>query len=239
MNNNIDDLKKVKNDSASLNDYEIEVSEKKGFFVSLVDRIKGGNSTKLLESGNKDTFQKTNRSISSMWTIGSLRRALMEKLETFNRSIFGAQENVDQSNITTHVIGRDDLKKDDLSQEATKTPFEPVIPVAKSVAARSNRIIPQPVKTGIINNSKSAEDVKEEVAETQGLTLEEVEISEEFTEEYEDDLNINNLTAGDIINNTSRNAIQFSSIEVAEINVQKDKPKEQKQERNDDDDRDL
>lgn len=239
MNNNIDDLKKAENDSASLKDYEIEVetSERKGFFASIVDKIKGGNSTKLLESGNKDTFQKTNRSISSMWTIGSLRRALMEKLETFNRSIFGAQEVVNQSNITTHVIGRDDLKKDDLSQETTKTSFEPVIPVAKSAAARTNRIIPQPVKTGIINNSKSAKDVKEEIAETQGLTIEEVEISDEFAEEYEDNLNIDNLTAGDVINNTSRNAIQMSSIEVGEINVEKDKPKEQ--ERNDDDDRDL
>lgn len=239
MNNNIDDFKEVENDSTSLQDYEIEIESpvRKGFFANIIDKIKGNNSTKLLESGNKDTFQKTNRSISSMWTIGSLRRVLMEKLETFNRTIFGTQEVVDQSNITTHIIGRDEVKKEDLSQDATKTPFEPVIPVAKSVASRANRIIPQPVKTGIINNSKSAKDVKKEIAETQGLKLEEVEVSDEFVQEREDDLNIDNLTAGDIINSTSRNAIQISSIEIGEIKIDKDKPKEQ--ERNNDDDRDL
>lgn len=239
MNNNINDYKEVENDSTSLNDYEMEVEtpEKKGFFANIIDKIKRNNSTKLLESGNKDTFQKTNRSISSMWTIGSLRRIVMERLESFNRALFGSQENIDQSNITTHVIGRDEVKKDDLSQEAIKTTFEPVIPIAKSVAARTTKIVPEPVKTGIINNEKSSKDVKEEIAENQGIQVEEVEVSDEFIQINEkEQLNIDNLTAGDIINRASRNInLIVSSIEIGEIKIGQDKPKE----RNDNDDRDL
>lgn len=236
--NNIDNIKDVENDSASSKDYEIEIPEKKGFIANIIDKIKSNNSTKLLDSGNKDTFQRTNRSISSMWTIASLRRVVMEKLEILNKSLFGTPEVVDQSNITTHIIGRDEAPKDDLSQTAEKSEFEPVIPVSKSAVARANRIIPQPVKTGLINNAKSAKDVKEEIAQTQGIEVEEVEVSEDFMEEYENDIpNIENLTVGDVINNSSKNINRVSSIEVGEINVSEKNSKEV--ERNDDDDRDL
>lgn len=241
MSNEIENEKNLRNDSAPLNDYEIEVEEpeRKGFFAKIIDRIKSGNNTKLLDSGNKDTFQRTNRSISSMWTVASLRRVLMEKLETLNKSLFRSPEVIDQSNITTHVIGKDEQKKDDLSQTAEKSDFEPVIPISKSAAVRANRIIPQPVKTSIINNAKTAKDVKEEIAETQGIKAEEVEVSDEFALEYENDsLGIEDLTAGDVINNSSKNINKTtSSIDVGEINISGQEPKEV--ERNDDDDRDL
>ena len=235
---NLDNKNEVENDSASLKDYEVEVPEKKGFIANIIDKIKGNNSTKLLESGNKDTFQRTNRSISSMWTVASLRRVLMEKLETLNKSLFRTPEAVDQSNITTHVIGRDELKKDDLEQTAEKSEVDRVIPVSKSAAARANRIIPQPVKTGIINNSKTAEDVKEEIAASQGIKAEEVEINEDFMEEYEtDSKSIDELTVGDVIKNNSQTMKQVSSIEVGDIEVGGKNSKEI--ERNDDDDREL
>lgn len=239
MNNEIEDEKNLRNDSAPLNDYEIEVEEpeRKGFFARIIDRIKSGNNTKLLDSGNKDTFQRTNRSISSMWTVASLRRVLMEKLETLNKSLFRSTEVVDQSNITTHVIGRDEQKKDDLSQTAERTDFKPVIPISRSAAVKSTRIIPQPVKTSIINNAKTAKDVREEITKPKGIKTEVVEISDEFDLEN-DSLGIGDLTAGDIINNSSKNVDQpASTIDVGEINVGTQKPKEV--ERNDDDDRDL
>lgn len=240
MSNEIDDEKNMRNDSAPLNDYEIEVEEpeRKGFFAKIIDRIKGGNNTKLLDSGNKDTFQRTNRSISSMWTVASLRRVLMEKLETLNRSLFRSPEVVDQSNITTHVIGRDEKKKDDLSQTAEKSDFEPVIPISRSATVKSTRIIPQPVKTSIINNAKTAKDVREETTKPKGIKTEVVEVSDDFELERNDSLGIGELTAGDIINNSSKNVEKpTSTIDVGEINVNTQKPKEA--ERNDDDDRDL
>lgn len=238
MNNEIENEKKLRNDSAPLNDYEIEVEEpeRKGFFAKIIDRIKSGNNTKLLDSGNKDTFQRTNRSISSMWTVASLRRVLMEKLETLNRSLFRSPEVVDQSNITTHVIGRAEQKKDDLSQTAEKSDFEPVIPISRSAAVKSTRIIPQPVKTSIINNAKTAKDVKEDTTKPKGIKTEEVEVSDDFELES-DSFGIGELTAGDVINNSPKKTDQpTSSIDVGEINVSTQKPKEV--ERNDDD-RDL
>lgn len=178
MSNEIDDAKKINNNSASLKDYEIEVEEpgKKGLFARIIDRIKSANDTKLLDSGNKDTFQKTSRSISSMWTMASLRRTIMEKLDTLNKALFSTPQKVDQSNITKHVIGRDDVKKDDFVQVSEKiSTFEPIIPLAKSAQLRSERIIPKPVN--IIGNSKSAKDIELE-NESQGLKVESMEVEE-------------------------------------------------------------
>ena len=60
MSNEIDDKKVIENESAKLEDYEIEVDmpEKRGFFAKIMDKIKGNSDTKLLDSGNKETFQK-------------------------------------------------------------------------------------------------------------------------------------------------------------------------------------
>ena len=219
MSNEIKDSKKIENESAVLEDYEVEVAEKRGFFAGIIDKIKGKNSTKLLTSGNKDNFQKTNRSISSMWAVGSIRRGLMQGLENLNRTLFGQAEKVDQSNITTEVVGKTPQNREDLSQNAEKTDsFEPVIPISKSAQLRSERIIPQPVKTGIINNAKSAK----EVVENHGLKAEEVTVSEEFVEEFEEKDNIiNELTAGDIINSNITKNIQNKQpvISVEEIKV--------------------
>ena len=223
MSNEIKDSKKIENESAVLEDYEVEVAEKRGFFAGIIDKIKGKNSTKLLTSGNKDNFQKTNRSISSMWAVGSIRRGLMQGLENLNRTLFGQAEKVDQSNITTEVVGKTPQNREDLSQNAEKTDsFEPVIPISKSAQLRSERIIPQPVKTGIINNAKSAKDVQEEVVENHGLKAEEVTVSEEYVEEFEEKDNIiNELTAGDIINSNITKNIQNKQpvISVEEIKV--------------------
>lgn len=181
MSNEIDSKKELRNDSAQLEDYEIDVEEpeKKGFFSRIIDRIKSANNTKLLDSGNKDTFQRTNRSISSMWTMAALRRNIMEGLEKVTRTLFGSsQATIDQSNITKHVVGRDDIKKDDFVQTSEKvSTFEPIIPVAKSAQLRRERIIPKPVN--IIGNSKSAKDVKEE-KEATGIKLESIEVEEEL-----------------------------------------------------------
>ncbi len=239
MDNKEDEKIVDNNESASLKDYEIEVDAPKGgFFSRIMDKLKGKEETKALGDGTKDTFQRTNRSIASMWTVAGIRRAVMEKLDKLNKSLFRTPEVVDQSNITTHIIGRDEIKKDDLSQENEKTTVDRIIPIAKSAVAKSNRIIPQPVKTGIINNAKSTKDVKEEIAQTQGIKVEDVEINEGFIGEYEkDNQNISDLTAGDIINSTSKNINQSSSIEVGKINVGGKTPKEA--ERNDNDERDI
>ncbi len=204
MSNEVDDKKIIENDSAQLNDYEIEVDmpERKGFFAKIIDKIKGNNDTKLLESGNKETFQKTNRSISSMWTVASLRRTVMEKLETLNRSLFRTPERVDQSNITTHVVGRDDINKDSFTQETEKeSTFEPIIPISKSPAQvmKKEPIIPK----AIVGNVRTAESIKAEKEEQKNLEVETLDIEEEAIDKnidskIEEKAPISSIEAGDI-----------------------------------------
>lgn len=204
MSNEVDDKKIIENDSAQLNDYEIEVDmpERKGFFAKIIDKIKGNNDTKLLESGNKETFQKTNRSISSMWTVASLRRTVMEKLETLNRSLFRTPERVDQSNITTHVVGRDDINKDSFTQETEKeSTFEPIIPISKSPAQvmKKEPIIPK----AIVGNVRTAESIKAEKEEQKNLEVETLDIEEDAIDKnidskIEEKAPISSIEAGDI-----------------------------------------
>lgn len=204
MSNEVDDKKIIENDSAQLNDYEIEVDmpERKGFFAKIIDKIKGNNDTKLLESGNKETFQKTNRSISSMWTVASLRRTVMEKLETLNRSLFRTPERVDQSNITTHVVGRDDINKDSFTQETEKeSKFEPIIPISKSPAQvmKKEPIIPK----AIVGNVRTAESIKAEKEEQKNLEVETLDIEEDAIDKnidskIEEKAPISSIEAGDI-----------------------------------------
>jgi hypothetical protein len=204
VSNEVDDKKIIENDSAQLNDYEIEVDmpERKGFFAKIIDKIKGNNDTKLLESGNKETFQKTNRSISSMWTVASLRRTVMEKLETLNRSLFRTPERVDQSNITTHVVGRDDINKDSFTQETEKeSTFEPIIPISKSPAQvmKKEPIIPK----AIVGNVRTAESIKAEKEEQKNLEVETLDIEEEAIDKnidskIEEKAPISSIEAGDI-----------------------------------------
>lgn len=204
MSNEVDDKKIIENDSAQLNDYEIEVDmpERKGFFSKIIDKIKGNSDTKLLESGNKETFQKTNRSISSMWTVASLRRTVMEKLETLNRSLFRTSERVDQSNITTHVVGRDDINKDSFTQETEKeSTFEPIIPISKSPAQvmKKEPIIPK----AIVGNVRTAESIKAEKEEQKNLEVETLDIEEEAIDKnidskIEEKAPISSIEAGDI-----------------------------------------
>ena len=204
MSNEVDDKKIIENDSAQLNDYEIEVDmpERKGFFAKIIDKIKGNNDTKLLESGNKETFQKTNRSISSMWTVASLRRTVMEKLETLNRSLFRTPERVDQSNITTHVVGRDDINKDSFTQETEKeSKFEPIIPISKSPAQvmKKEPIIPK----AIVGNVRTAESIKAEKEEQKHLEVETLDIEEDAIDKnidskIEEKAPISSIEAGDI-----------------------------------------
>lgn len=204
MSNEVNDKKIIENDSAQLNDYEIEVDmpERKGFFAKIMDKIKGNNDTKLLDSGNKETFQKTNRSISSMWTVASLRRTVMEKLETLNKTLFRTPERVDQSNITTHIIGKDDINKDSFTQETEKeSTFEPIIPVSKSPAQAMNKepIIPK----AIVGNVRTAETIKAENEqkkdlEVETLDIEEVAIDKNIDSKLEEKAPTSQIEAGDI-----------------------------------------
>lgn len=215
MNNDIENETK----DNSLNDYEIEVDmpEKKGFFANIIDKLKGNNSTKLLDSGEKETFQKTSRSISSMWAMGSLRSTISKTFDNISKALFKSSEKVEQNNITTEIIGQSAKKKDDLEQTAEKMAtidpvITPIIPKSKSplqAQAMSNeKIIPK----GIINNAKSAKDVREDNTSKQSLKVEKVAVSEDFVEEFEtNQKDLEELTAGDVINKRT--------IEVGDINI--------------------
>ena len=121
-----------KENTPSLNndEYKIEISESKGFFASLIDRFKRNSSQKLLNSGNSQKTHTTNRSISSMWEMGSFRASFFRALESVRASIFKSKTPEVKNGFATEIIGENANSKDlDISEQATqfKDPEKKVI----------------------------------------------------------------------------------------------------------------
>lgn len=217
MSNEIDSKKSSHSKSAPSEDYIIEVEEpeKKGFFAKILDRIRRGNDTKMLTSGEIRTFETTDRSIESMWNRASLRQKLMEKIESLNNAIFRSERNEQVNTMDRVVIGKDTVGKDDKTVEdltQSVQAVERVIPQSQNPAQQANKGIIVPVSKGIINNSKSAKDVREE-EEPNGLKLEEIEVEEnEIDKDVDSKINESERQAQESPKET------ISSIEAGEIN---------------------
>lgn len=72
------------NPSSNIQDYEVEITEKKGVFSKLFEKLKQNKNQKLLDSGNN--AKTTNRSISSLWEIGNIRTSLFSSFDNVRKA---------------------------------------------------------------------------------------------------------------------------------------------------------
>ena len=160
----------AKNPSLDLKDYEQDVPDRKNFFSSLLNKFKTNKSQKLLTTGEDTKTHTTNRSISSLWGIGNLRASLFTSLDNVRKSIskkFSSKE--PRNTLSVEIIGENTIEpveksvNNDTVQEVKKPP-----------------IIPNTKSKNIINNSKSAQDVRIELASINASAVEEK--SEEFAD---------------------------------------------------------
>ena len=77
----------IEEPSTNLQDYEIEISDKKSFLSNILNKFKNNRNQKLLNSSNPQKPQATSRSISSLWEIGKLRASLFETFDNIRKSI--------------------------------------------------------------------------------------------------------------------------------------------------------
>ena len=155
------DVNEVNTNQNGLKDYEIEVADKKGFFSSFFSKLfKTNNNQKLLNTADLPKAQTTSRSINSMWGLGSFRENFFKTLDNARKSISEAFT----------------PKKDEPTWKAQVVKGTVVEPAQtneiKSTEIQSEATYTDPTKTatkGIINNSKTAEDVRLETLDTSGV----------------------------------------------------------------------
>lgn len=141
--------------NSNLNDYEIDVPEKKGFWARILEKITN-KSPKALTDGKVEKTPVTNTSISSMWSLRSLRAALVNTLETARKAIFPSRENETQNGFDTVVIGREDSKNPEKNEDLGKEqPAMAKVIFPKDILHTSKNITIEPLASNFTDTSDS------------------------------------------------------------------------------------
>lgn len=155
------DVNEVNTNQNELKDYEIEVADKKGFFSSFFSKLfKTNNNQKLLNTADLPKAQTTTRSINSMWGFGNFRENFFKTLDNARKAIsetFSSPKNEPTwkaqvvKGTVVEPAQTNEIKSTEIQSEATYT---------------------DPTKTatkGIINNSKTAKEVRLETLDASGV----------------------------------------------------------------------
>ena len=155
------DEKKLNTNQNELKDYEIEVADKKGFLSNFFSKFfRTNNNQKLLNTADLPKAQTTTRSINSMWSFGSFRENFFKALDNARKSLSETfTPKKDEPTWKAQVVKgtaaeptqTNDIKSTEFQAEATHT-----VPTKAT-------------SKGIINNSKTAEDVRLETLDTSGI----------------------------------------------------------------------
>lgn len=159
------DVNELNTNQNELKDYEVEIADevanKKGFLSNLFSKLfKTNNNQKLLNTADLPKAQTTSRSINSMWDFGRFRENFFKTLDNARKSISEAFT----------------PKKDEPTWKAQVVSGTPVEPVQTN-EIKSSEIQAEAIHTGpalatskgIINNSKTAEEVRLETLNTAGV----------------------------------------------------------------------
>ena len=166
MNDNRNDSNLENNSTFDLeNDNSYEVKE------SLFDRIKGFFTRPRLGSGNN--VRTTNMDFNS-WSMRAVFRRAMENVSNSISSIISKKEPEMKNQFTTTIIGKEEIVQ---SVEKTADKFSEVTNSRLIPQAKSRTVMQGVQAKGIINNSKSAEDVAFEKMES-GLEVADLNVDD-------------------------------------------------------------
>ena len=121
------ETKKIENNSDSLQDYEIEIPEKKSFWAKLIDKFKINKNQKLLESGESEKIKKTGKSIAFLWGYGTLRKEFLEKVDEAYKKLVNKKDEESKNDMITEIIGKESNLVEDL-KTANKKVAKIIIP---------------------------------------------------------------------------------------------------------------
>lgn len=122
-----DENQKIEDNQNSLQDYEIEIPEKKSFWAKLIDKFKINKNQKLLDSGDSEKIRKTGKSIAFLWGYGALRKGFFEKVDEAYKKLINKKEEDNKNNMITEIIGKESNLVEDL-KTANKKVSKLIIP---------------------------------------------------------------------------------------------------------------
>lgn len=194
--NEVNSDEKLENNSTlSQDDYSMEISDKKNFLASIIDKLKRNNETKLIGPTNTGKPHITNRSISSMSAFGSFRSGLFAVFENVQNFFKSNKEAIPKGTMKPQIVGQTqestkskDPEKDKLQPEVTQERYFPGDVLKGRVTAsplnppEGTIVFAQTETKGIIDNSKSAKDVELENDFTDTIESGTLNVDEEFTD---------------------------------------------------------
>lgn len=117
-------------DTAVLEDYEVEIVKKIGFWATLLYRLKNKN-IKLLPAGNTKP-QKTYKSIHYMWNLGSLKTSLFNTLDNIWQFIYKEKSDTKINSISPQIIGNENNNSKNTTSDIPIIMPKPINPNNKS-----------------------------------------------------------------------------------------------------------
>ena len=116
------------NPSSDIQDYEIEVSDRKGVFSKLFEKLKTNRNQKLLNSGNHT--KTTNRSISSLWRIGNIRASLFSYLDNVQKALSSkfSKKEISRNTLSVEIIGEKKQRNQEQKLNLSSSEKEVIVP---------------------------------------------------------------------------------------------------------------
>ena len=140
----------MENEEKKLEDYELQVEEKKSFINKIISKLKSNKDKKLLPAGTSKP-KKTYQSILSMWKIATARASLLNALEKVNKIVI-KQKTTLKNKYKAYIIGKQ------ITEETTPEEDEKILQEKENIADIAP-IIPKAIsKTIQYNNLESNKD---------------------------------------------------------------------------------
>lgn len=155
------DVNELNTNQNELKDYEIEVADKKGFFSSFFSKLfKTNNNQKLLNTADLPKAQTTTRSINSMWGLGSFRENFFKTLDNARKAFSETFSPKKDEPVWKAQVVKGTVVEPTQTNEIKSTEIQ-----AEAIYANQTKT----ASKGIINNSKTTEDVRLETLDTSGV----------------------------------------------------------------------
>lgn len=100
----------------NLQDYEIEIVEKKSFLAKILDRFKKKKEQKLLDCSAEEKAKRPNVNIIFRWGLGAFRSQIIENVDTAYKNLVHkkVEKKSKKEEVLTEIIGKENNFVDDL-----------------------------------------------------------------------------------------------------------------------------
>lgn len=115
-NQNVQNSDDTIDENNNLQDYEIEIVEKKSFLAKILDRFKKKKEQKLLDCSAEEKAKKANINVVFRWGLGAFRSQIIENVDNAYKNLVHkkVEKKSKKEDVITEIIGKDNNLVDDL-----------------------------------------------------------------------------------------------------------------------------